>query len=277
MLLHGFPDNNRTMDGLILSLADAGWYAVAPVLPGYVGSAPPDGQDYGLASLARWADATAEHLFSGKHRPVLLGHDWGGVISFVAAAMFPARWGGIVSLSVPPPLHLLRRLVDHPAQLVRSSYMAFFQVPNVPEWVLAAEPLQVVSRLWRTWSPGWDPPMDHVAQVAADLAILEVAKAALAYYRHLIVRSPSDWPRFRRDWLAARTQIVTPALVITGDNDRCIAPACFDRLNDSLKAPFELKRIRRAGHFVHLEAHNEVMGALLDFLNTLDRELVKKS
>lgn len=265
LLLHGFPDNNRTMDGLMTALAGSGWYAVAPALPGYLGSAPPEHHDYGLASLAGWVDRVAHHVFSQSlSRPVLLGHDWGAAIGYVAAALYPNRWSRLIALSVPPPLGLLKSLVAHPIQMVRSTYMMFFQLPALPDWILSAAPIGAVEHFWRKWSPGWEPPKDHIAQVAAELAIPEVARAALGYYRHLIVRSPADWPRFRRDFQAIQAAIGVPTKILTGETDQCIGPECFENLTECFSAPFQVDRVPAAGHFVHLEAQAAVLAAVVD-------------
>ena len=84
LCLHGFPDNAHTYHTLLPSLAEAGFYAVAPFMRGYAPtSASPDGR-YQSVQLAQ--DAVALISALGAERADIVGHDWGGFATFGAAA-----------------------------------------------------------------------------------------------------------------------------------------------------------------------------------------------
>src|SRR5918997_1608091 len=74
----------------------------------------------------------------GEESAVVVGHDWGAAVAWVTAMMHPGMIKRLGILNVPHPERFARGLL-RPAQLLRSSYMFFFQLPRLPEKVLAAE------------------------------------------------------------------------------------------------------------------------------------------
>ena len=78
LLLHGYPNSSYLWRDCLQPIADAGWHAVAPDLPGYGDSEPIDGE------AGTWTDhVAAVDDFVALHElaPVaLVMHDWGGLI-----------------------------------------------------------------------------------------------------------------------------------------------------------------------------------------------------
>jgi pimeloyl-ACP methyl ester carboxylesterase len=70
----------------------------------------------------------------------LVGHDWGGMVSWVAAARHPDRVRSLSVVSTPHPLALRAALLGgDPAQAGRSAQMDAFRRPEVPERLLLGE------------------------------------------------------------------------------------------------------------------------------------------
>src|SRR3954454_7617817 len=88
LLLHGFPDSAYTWRHLLPALADAGFRAVAPWTRGDAPPAVPTDADSGVATLAPDANALHEALGGGADA-VLVGHDWGAITAYGAAAIAP--------------------------------------------------------------------------------------------------------------------------------------------------------------------------------------------
>jgi len=128
LLLHGFPDDARSMLLLAERFVAAGFRSIAPYLRGYRPSdAAPDG-DYGIVSLAR--DAVGLIDAANAETATIVGHDWGAVTAYVAANLSSARVRRIVTMSVPPPRIFFPSFLRHPAQIRRSWYMGYFQLPG---------------------------------------------------------------------------------------------------------------------------------------------------
>ena len=153
LLLHGFPDSAWTWRHLMVDLAEAGYRAVAPFLRGYSPTAVPADGHYQPGAVA--ADANALHdALGGGDDAVLVGHDWGALASYSAAAHQPERWSRVVTAAVPPPATVAASFLTYD-QLHRSWYMFFFQSPFA-DMVVPMDDMAFIDRLWADWSPGYD-------------------------------------------------------------------------------------------------------------------------
>ena len=138
ILLHGFPEFWWSWRQQIGPLAAAGFRVVAPDGRGYNLSDRPPGLDaYRLDRLAADVLALADALGFARFR--LVGHDWGGIVAWRVAAKHPDRVERLAILNAPHPGTWLKVVRSDPAQMRRSWYIAFFQLPWLPERALAAD------------------------------------------------------------------------------------------------------------------------------------------
>jgi pimeloyl-ACP methyl ester carboxylesterase len=85
MCIHGFPDSAHTWRHLLPVLAHSGFRAVAPFTRGYAPSSIAPDHCYQRGALA--ADVNALHqVLGGDRNAVLIGHDRGASVAFVAGA-----------------------------------------------------------------------------------------------------------------------------------------------------------------------------------------------
>jgi pimeloyl-ACP methyl ester carboxylesterase len=257
LCLHGFPDTAWSFADLLRRLADSGYRAVAPFMRGYAPSAIPEDRDYSCTALGRDVIALVEHL--GADKAIVVGHDWGAIAGYVAAAMRPDRIGRIVSAGVPH----LRRLALRPSgrQMRASTYVLRLQLPSLAERHIRELDYAWLWNLVRSWSPGWELPQEYVVQVRAAFADPLRLKAALGYYRAI--------PRllFARDaWQYLLQPTPVPAKVIFGGRDGCLLPAMFQDMQHLFAAEFELSAMPQVGHFMHLEAPAAFAEQVLEFV-----------
>lgn len=246
LCLHGFPDHPASFVPLMEALAAAGYRAVAPWMRGYAPSVL--GGPYDADQLGADAVALADALFDGEPC-ALVGHDWGAVASYRALEARPDRWRVAVTMAVPHPLAFLHALRTQPAQLRRSWYMGFFQLPAVPELVLPRRGFELVRRLWRTWSPGYHRSDAAHAGLAA---CLEASMPApIGYYRAMLRPVGMAMQRLRG---AAGQRITVPTLHLQGARDGCIGPAACTGQERFFAGPFRSEIVPDVGHFLQLEA-----------------------
>lgn len=259
LCLHGFPDSAHTWDALLPELAAAGYRAVAPSLRGYAPTQVPDDNDYSVSTLALDVLAVADAL--GEKQFYIVGHDWGAVIAYSAASYAPQRVRGIVTAAVPPMRRFL--LGMSPAQLKRSWYIGFFQLPWLPEARMRRNNCAFIDSIWQAWSPDWDYRSEDIAPVKAGLSQRKNARAAVGYYRALpgVLTGPRRNTERRR--LFGKMDV--PALVIYGNRDGCMGPRVFVGTQERFTQPCELYSMT-AGHFMHREQprvfNNKVIGFL---------------
>ncbi len=265
LCLHGFPDNRRSFRLQLPALAAAGFRAVAPTLRGYEPSSQPADGDYHMVRMAEDVVGWIDDL--GQERVHLVGHDWGAVIGYAAAALAPGRLHSLTTLAIPHPGRLQKEgLRKVPSQLRNSWYMLFFQLRGIADWVVEARDWAFIEKLWRDWSPGWELPAEELASVKATLGQPGVKKAALAYYRTLLdVRSPAA----RETTRLLASEIRVPTLALTGALDGCMDTRLHDvaMKPEDFPAGLQVTRLDGAGHFLHQEEPDEVNRILLDWLS----------
>jgi pimeloyl-ACP methyl ester carboxylesterase len=160
------------------------------------------------------------------------GHDWGAAITYTLCMLAPTRIRRAVTLACPHPRTLLRML-RNPAQLRRSWYMAFFQLPFAAR-IARARDFALIDRLWRTWSPSFT--LDDERRRVLHACLEASWPAPIRYYRP---------QRFRG------VRIAVPLLQLHGADDGCILAPTGEDSHRFDKRSFEV--IPRVGHFLHLE------------------------
>jgi pimeloyl-ACP methyl ester carboxylesterase len=263
LCLHGFPDHARSFRFQLPALAGAGYRAIAPTLRGYEPSSQPADGDYRLLRMAEDVAAWLDEL--ALEQVHLIGHDWGAVIAYLVAAIWPERLASLTTLAIAHPIRLGQEIVSRrPSQLAKSWYMLFFQLPLADAWV-ARQNFAFIDKLWRDWSPGWELPESELAAVKDTMARPGALHAALGYYRALRdVRS--------RDARKARARLMRPiqvrTLALTGERDGCMDTRLHDGALREADFPRGLRMVRLAGagHFLHQEKPDEVNEILIRWL-----------
>jgi pimeloyl-ACP methyl ester carboxylesterase len=253
LCLHGFPDSAYTWRHLLSALAGAGFHAVAPFMRGYAPTAVPADGAYHLGALV--ADAVALHeVLGGDANAVLIGHDWGAEAAYGAAAFAPDRWRRLVTLAVPPAA-LDEVLFSDYEQLKRSFYLFMFRDPaGLAETAVARDDLAFLDKLWRDWSPGFQPG-EHLARVKDCLRRPANLAAALGYYRAAA------------DQETAARQAPQPTLYLHGARDGCIGVDVVRGAERLLAPSSRMIVIDEAGHFLHLEEPGQVNDHILSWVS----------
>jgi len=232
--LHGFPDHPPTATPFLEELART-HRVVAPWLRGYAPS--PRVGPYDTETLAADVCALIDRL--GGEADVV-GHDWGGIITYTLCARSPARVRRAVTLAIPHPSTFLRSLA-YSQQWTKSWYMALFQLPGAG-FVAGS----LVDRLWRDWSPGFT--LDPARRAALHACLAASMPAPLAYYRAILRPFTTLVDRLRK----ADARVTTPLLQLHGADDGCIVPP-----TDADRRWFAervLEIVPNVGHFLHVEA-----------------------
>ena len=267
LCLHGFPDAAHTWRHLLPALAGAGFHAVAPFMRGYAPTGVPADGAYQLGALI--ADAVALHeVLGGDSDAVLIGHDWGAEAAYGAAAYAPGRWRRLVTLAVPPAA-LDEVLFSDYDQLRRFFYLFMFRDPaGFAEAVVARDGMAFLDRLWRDWSPGFQPG-EHLAQVKQCLQQRANLSAALGYYRAAgaVGEGTGTTAQYAAQQQAAGRQPPQPTLYLHGARDGCIGVE-LARGTERLLAPSSrMIVIDDAGHFLHLEKPSAVNDHVLSWVS----------
>ena len=260
VLLHGFPEFWYAWRHQLPALASAGYRVVAPDLPGYnTSDKPPRVRDYRPQVLAQ---AVADLIVSlGAGSAVVAGHDWGGGLAWLLAMHHPERVERLVVLNAPHPIRFLKGL-HSPRQLRRSWYILAFQLPWLPERLVAARDFRALRRALgrQPTRPGAFTAQDIDRYVAA-AAQPGALRAAINYYRAAVRANP-----LAQVYSLRRVDI--PTLVIWGDQDRYLGRELAEP--DRAWVPeVRVERIAEASHWVQADAPQRVNQLMVDFLEPI--------
>src|SRR5436305_1290604 len=106
VLVHGFPDTPHSFAAVQAAFAGGGWRVSVPWLRGYHPNTIVPGRRYDPETLGRDVLDLLDAI--GASRALLVGHDWGALSAYAAAALAPERVAGIVAIAVPHPSTLSR-------------------------------------------------------------------------------------------------------------------------------------------------------------------------
>jgi pimeloyl-ACP methyl ester carboxylesterase len=247
ILLHGFPDSGRVWRHQVTALSEAGFRVIVPDLRGYGRSdKPADPEAYSMRLLI--GDVLAVLSDAGAERAHVVGHDWGAAIAWVLAAYAGDRVDRFVALSVGHPATMRARGYE---QHQKSWYMLLFLFPGVAEEWLTADGWAE----FRRW--GGHPDGD---QVIRDLEADGSLTPGLNYYRANI--DPRSFAR-------PRTQlppIEAPTMGVWSSHDMALTEAQMVNSSAGVAGPWRYERIDGAGHWLQLEAPDELNRLLVDFL-----------
>ena len=272
LLLHGFPEFWWTWRHQLVTLAAAGYRAVATDLRGYGGSdKPPRGYDLITAA----ADAAGLIRALGEANATVVGHDWGGLTAWTLAAYFPKSVHRMAVVSAAHPLRMRARMLASPLRISRAlaqsdrtaghgGYPLAFQVPMLPERQLLRNGGALVGEILSSWSaPGW-PDQETARVYQRAMRIPPVAHTSLEYHRWF-VRSTlrPDGLRYARQM---RSPVTAPVLHLHGAADPCLPPQAARGAGQYVEGPYRWKVIEGAGHFPHEERPAAFDAELLGWL-----------
>jgi pimeloyl-ACP methyl ester carboxylesterase len=257
LLLHGFPEFWYGWRRQISALAEAGYRVWAPDQRGYNLSSHPRGvRAYTIDQLADDVRGLVEQ--SGRDKIFLVGHDWGAAVSWWFTLRYPELVEKPVILNVPYPAVMTELVRHHPEQRRRSWYIAFFQIPWLPETLLRLNNSRLgKSMLRKTSHPGTFSEEDLERYGEAwqrDNAL----HTMINWYR-AIVRYPPHFP--------VKSEITVPTLILWGKQDSALISEGAERSLEYCPQG-QLRFFDDATHWVQHEKPEEVNAAILQFFST---------
>ncbi len=216
ILLHGFPYDVRSFDGVVQPLVAAGHRVLVPWLRGY---GPTRFRDSSVPRLAEQA-ALAQDVIDFAdaldiRRFALAGFDWGNRAACIVSILEPQRVIGQVSIGGYSVQNTTARGGAMPArQAAQFWYMWYFNTEQGAA-ALNANRHDVIRYLWETWSPQWQYTDEAYARSAPSFDNPDFVDVVVHSYRHRLMNAPGD-PRFlemeRR--LAEQPPVGVPAIVL---------------------------------------------------------------
>lgn len=257
ILLHGYPEFWYGWRHQIAPLAAAGFRVLVPDQRGYNESSKPEGwRSYELPKLV--GDVLRIAATQGRERFFLAGHDWGATVAWACALANAKSIERLAIVNVPHPSVFLDYIRTHPAQMMRSWYMLFMQMPWLPEALFAAGNFSLVTEmLAKTSRPGTFSEQDFEMYREA-WRKPGAPTAMINWYRALrAARRPSN------------PTIEIPVKILWGGRDRFL-DASMAELSLRCCLRGELTMFPEATHWLQHEERTAVSQALIAFFSRRD-------
>lgn len=265
ILLHGFPESHRTWREVAPRLEDS-FRLIMPDQRGFAGSdRPQEVEAYKTDTLINDIFALADTL--GLESFALVGHDWGGAISWPAALLGDPRLKKLAIVNAPHPVIFQKSVIEDADQRAASQYITTFRTPG---FETAIEAMGYRTFFEKTFARHVDlskMPESEKQQYIADWSQPGALTSMLNWYRAgKMVVPPPGLTVPLPDWLLkAFPKVQVPTLVVWGMKDTALLPIQLEGL-DELVEDLRIARLPEAGHFAPWEAPDEVAEALRDFL-----------
>lgn len=251
VLLHGFPQRASSWGRVTPLLHAAGLRTLAVDQRGYSpGARPRSRTAYSIEDLVADLAAVVEAVGGPVH---VVGHDWGAVVGWTAAALRPDLLRTLTAVSVPHPAAMAAACVRSD-QLRRSWYVAAFQVPWLPERVLAS---RFGERALR--ASGMDP--ETLARYRDEVVDAGALPGALGYYRALPFSNPRVTGR----------RVSIPTTFVWSDGDTAISRAAAHGAGDYVDAAYSYVELAGVSHWVPEQAAAELAAAIIDRVGSYER------
>lgn len=264
LLLHGFPDDLRTWDGVVEPLLAAGYQTLVPSMRGCGGSVfpnldtPRSGQ-----TTAQAQDAIDLLDYLGIDKVVLVGHDWGARAGYLVAALWPERVERIVILSAGYETGIKPGDKIPVDQIHAYWYQWFFHTERGHE-ALQHNRRAFCRYIWHAWSPTWQFTEAEFERTAQSWDNPDWVEVVLHAYCVRWGAAPPD-PRYDalEKQLEPQPKISVPTTVLHGELDGASLVASSEGKEQYFTGPYGRRVLPGIGHYIPREAPDAIVEAIL--------------
>lgn len=248
VLLHGFPQTGLAYRGVIGPLADAGYRVLVPDQRGYSpGARPLAVEAYATERLVDDVVALAD--WAGEERFHLVGHDWGAVVAWRAAADHAERLRSLTALSVPHPRAFADAVFGDAAdgdQAGRSSYVAIFREEGTEHGMLANDATGL-----------------RMLYAASGLTAEESEPYLTALSTPEALGAALNWYRAGDLTMVAMDDIEVPTLYVWSTNDVALGRAGAEATERYVSGPYRFVVLDGVDHWIPEHATDRLVDELL--------------
>ncbi|MDX1404884.1 MAG: alpha/beta hydrolase [Woeseiaceae bacterium] len=283
ILIHGFPELAYSWRHQLPALARAGYRAIAPDMRGYGGSDKPLAvTDYAIQHLIGDVKGLMEALSIEK--AVIIGHDWGAIVTWQMALLEPHRMAGLICLNIPhlprPPINPITYMRW---KLGKDFYIVNFQKSDEADRKFAENPRRFIDTLMRRRQ--FHKSRDGKRSKRRPLSLLDMlerddpagepllSESELDVYAQAFTAGgfsgPINWYRnMAANWKSTRRvnqTVRVPALFIGADGEIVISRKQIEAMKPFVE-DLEIRMIEDCGHWSQQERPAEVNDIMLEWL-----------
>jgi pimeloyl-ACP methyl ester carboxylesterase len=292
VLIHGWPESWYSWRHQLKALSNAGYRVIAPDMRGFGDTdAPEEIESYNLLNLVE--DIKGVLRACGVEQAVAIGHDWGALVAWHCALVYPEQFRAVAAFSVPH----LGRPSEPPTDIWKKRfgdnfyYILYHQEPGLAETEYEANPAGLLKMLYTSpttprYAPHITDPHRNAGGWIGRLGTPKelpdwLTEQDLEFYINEFRRSGfrgglNYYRNFDRNWkiTSELNQVLqVPALFVAGSEDLTVAHIGKDQLLQRMK-PFvpqlrDLIWLEGSGHWIQQEQSELCNEALLTFLGEI--------
>jgi pimeloyl-ACP methyl ester carboxylesterase len=182
----------------------------------------------------------------------LIGHDWGGWVSFLACLRAPERFAALLALGITHPFQ--RPTLAKSVQAWRGAYQVALSVPVLAQATLQSNP-------WLVGAAIRSATVDRQAVSADDARVYgdvlrerDRAHASVQMYRTFLLHEVPRLSRYQDQ------RLELPVHLMIGDRDPIYSPALLDGWQDHAEQ-MTVEVVAGVGHFLPEEIPSDVAAA----------------
>lgn len=284
VLVHGFPELAFSWRHQLPALAAAGYHAIAPDMRGYGGSdKPAHVADYTVQKLI--GDLTGLMDSMDIDKAVIVGHDWGALVTWQMALLAPERMAGLVALNIPffkrPPINPITFMRY---KLGKDFYIVNFQNSDEADRRFAEDPGRFIDAMMRkrrinrnrtAKKRGKRRPLSLLEMFDREDPGGEVLLTPdeLQYYADAFAAGgftgPINWYRnWKHNWKSTKKvdqTVRVPSLFVGASDDAIISRKQIEAMKPHVP-DLEVRIIEDCGHWTQQEKPQELNEILLNWL-----------
>jgi pimeloyl-ACP methyl ester carboxylesterase len=270
ILLHGFPYDIRSFDGVVPPLVEAGYRVLVPYLRGYGATRFLDPKAPRMAEQAAIGQDVVDFVEALRiEQCALSGFDWGLRAACITSILHPALVKGFIAIGG----YSVQNTIDkaEPAPALRAARMWYQWYFNTEQGRVGLEQNRrdIVRYLWETWAPTWTYTDEAFNRSAPSFDNPDFVDIVIHSYRHRHRNAPGE-ERFldvERE-LAKRPPITVPSIVLRAGDSGLGAPSEDPSEDEAHFTNLVARRIvSGAGHDLPVQRPDAVSAALLELLS----------
>ncbi|GAA5808930.1 hypothetical protein MFLAVUS_002329 [Mucor flavus] len=281
LLVHGWPDLWLGWREQIPFLVNLGYRVIVPTLRGFGETeGPADPSLYGYKNIANDLAALLDHLEIPT--VTVIGHDWGGAVTWRFGQFYPERVKALVSFCTPyfPPMNVDVTLEQVVQVLPNFKYQLYLASPEA-EKDMDDNMAKFFRLVFRPIADGKylrDPETGRLAEGREDVARSEVIpEKVLNYYVEAYTKQGArgglNWYKQTHNNFVQCKDIdpiiKKPSMMVIAELDKALPPSMAAKMPEYIPG-VEMHLVKDSGHWILWEKPEECNAYLKDFLSRVD-------
>jgi pimeloyl-ACP methyl ester carboxylesterase len=265
-LMHGFPYDPRTYDGVVPLLAAQGCRTIAPYLRGYGPTRFLSADTMRSGEQAALGNDLKDLMDALKiDRAILCGYDWGGRACCIVGALWPERVRGLVTGGGYNVHDVAGSAKPASAEQEHRYWYQYYFCTERGRAGLTENRRGIAKLLWTLWSPHWTFDGATFETTARSFDNPDFVDVVIHSYRVRYGYVPGD-PALEaiEEKLAMRPTITVPAITLQGEAAGSAPPEASIAHATFFSGPYRRRTIPRVGHNIPAEAPRETAAAVME-------------